>query len=124
MSDKSILAVDDVRDNLDILVELLSDDYNMKAAPSGKVALKIAEKTHPDLILLDIMMPEMDGYEVLKTLKANEETSGIPVVFVTANDNEKERRKGLAMGAAGYLAKPVDPVRLKDICRGLIGEST
>ncbi|MCK5735053.1 MAG: response regulator, partial [Spirochaetaceae bacterium] len=99
MSDKSILAVDDVKDNLDILVELLSPEYRMKAAPSGRIALKIAEKTHPELILLDIMMPEMDGYEVLEALKSNEETSGIPVIFITANDNEDERKKGIDMGA-------------------------
>ncbi len=123
MSDKSILAVDDVRDNLDILVELLSVDYRVKAAPSGRIAMKIAEKTHPDLILLDVMMPEMDGYEVLKALKAKDETSGIPVVFVTANDNAEEQQKGIGMGAAGYLTKPVDPVKLKEICRKLLGES-
>jgi len=76
MSDKAILAVVDIRDNLDLLVELLSPVYRMKAASSGIMALKIAGKTHPDLILPDVMMPEMDGYEVLEILKKNEDTAG------------------------------------------------
>ncbi|MDC7124099.1 MAG: response regulator, partial [Spirochaetales bacterium] len=91
MRDKSVLVVDDAKENLDILVQLLSPHYKVKPATSGKVAIKIAEKTHPDLILLDIMMPEMDGYQVLESLKNIKATASIPVVFVSSADQHDER---------------------------------
>jgi putative two-component system response regulator len=121
MSDKAILVVDDVKENLDIIVALISPHYKVKAAPNGKVALKISKKTIPDLILLDIVMPGMDGYEVLGELRALSTTASIPVVFVSSNDNADERQKGMDLGASGYLTKPVDPAALLDICRRIIG---
>lgn len=102
--------VDDSPENLDVLKGLLSADYNLKAAPNGKVALKIANlATHPDLILLDIMMPIMDGFEVLQELKNNEETKNIPVIILTALDGEQNIEKCWKLGAAGYIPKPFEP---------------
>ena len=82
--------------------------------------LKIAEKKKPDLILLDIMMPDMDGYEVCKALKANPDTAGIPVIFVTGKDQKSEENEGLELGAIGYIMKPVDPSELKIKVAGIL----
>jgi CheY-like chemotaxis protein len=84
------------------------------AAINGTMALKIAEARMPDLILLDVMMPEMDGYELCKRLKSNAKTSAIPVVFVTAMDEATDKAKGLALGAVAYVMKPVDPTLLRE----------
>jgi putative two-component system response regulator len=80
----TILAVDDTPENLDVVKGILADEYIVKAATSGAMALKIVEKQPPDLVLLDIMMPEMDGYEVCRRLKDDDVTRGIPVIFLTA----------------------------------------
>lgn len=107
---KTILVVDDVPDNISVLAAILRDHYKIKPAPNGQVALKIAGSANPpDLILLDIMMPIMDGYEVIKNLKSNPETEKIPVIFVTAKSDNFEEEKGFELGAAGYLTKPVNP---------------
>ncbi len=106
----SILVVDDAVENIDILTGILQDEYYIKAATSGVMALKIAEKTRPDIILLDIIMPEMDGYEVCRKLKENPRTCHIPVIFVTAKDQEIDEAKGFAYGAVDYINKPVSPV--------------
>ncbi|MDR9467945.1 hybrid sensor histidine kinase/response regulator [Marinospirillum sp.] len=108
-ADKVILVVDDAPENLDIMTSLLSDQYQVKAAINGKIALKIAEKQRPDLILLDVMMPEMDGYEVCRQLKANRVTSEIPVIFLTALDGVDDETQGLKLGAVDYIAKPLNP---------------
>ena len=81
LSGLTILAVDDTPANIDVVKGVLSESYFVQAAINGKMALKIIELKKPDLILLDIMMPEMDGYEVCKALKANDETSDIPIIF-------------------------------------------
>ena len=107
MDKKTILIVDDTPDNLLFLTEILKDDYSVKAAPKGIIALKIAA-TKPDLILLDVLMPEMDGYEVCTKLKENEATKGIPVIFISGNSKAEEVEKGLALGAVDYLFKPID----------------
>ena len=107
-SEKTILIVDDTPENVDILNELLSD-YNRKVAINGKMAVKVAEKTKPDLILLDVMMPEMDGFEAAKILKANPATSEIPVVFVTAKTDVNSFVAGFEIGAEDYIMKPFDP---------------
>lgn len=106
---KTILVVDDTPENIDILVGILGGSYKVKAALNGEKALKNASKRPPDLILLDIMMPGMDGYEVYERLKAEPATVDIPVVFVTGKSEDAEQEKGMAMGAKGYLTKPVDP---------------
>jgi sigma-B regulation protein RsbU (phosphoserine phosphatase) len=117
MSEKTekftVLAVDDTPENLDVVKGILSTDYIVKAATSGPMALKIAEKQPPDLILLDIMMPEMDGYEVCRRLKDNEPTKDVPVIFLTAMDQTTDEAQGFELGAADYMTKPVNPPILK-----------
>ena len=111
--DKTLLVVDDAPDNIQLLSGLLKEIYKIKAATSGEKALLIARKTPPpDLILLDVMMPGMDGYEVCRQLQADTLTRSIPVVFVTGHATEQEQQRGLAMGAAAYLSKPVAPQEL------------
>jgi sigma-B regulation protein RsbU (phosphoserine phosphatase) len=109
----TILAVDDTPENLDIVKGILLGDYNIKVAVSGKIALKIAQTQSPDLILLDIMMPEIDGYEVCRQLKANPETRDIPVIFLTAKGETADEAEGFKLGAADYILKPVNPPLLK-----------
>lgn len=105
----AILVVDDTPQNLSLMSELLEEHYAVKLAPSGARALKIATTTPPDLILLDIMMPEMDGYEVCRQLKADPACKDIPVIFVTAMTDVEDEEKGLTLGAVDYLAKPISP---------------
>ena len=105
---KIVLVVDDNQSNIDILKGILSDHYSVRVATSGRLALKVAFSANPpDLILLDVMMPEMDGYEVCRLLKEDERTRKIPVVFVTAKSEVKDEIHGLSLGAVDYLAKPV-----------------
>ena len=107
-SKQKILIVDDERLNINVLHDLLKNDYKTMAAISGKQALKAAESANPpDLILLDIMMPEMDGYEVCRTLKLNDKTKDIPIIFVTAMGQTSDETKGLEYGAVDYLTKPI-----------------
>jgi sigma-B regulation protein RsbU (phosphoserine phosphatase) len=107
---QKILVVDDERLNINVLVDLLKPNYKMMAAKSGEQALKAVQIANPpDLILLDIMMPEMDGYEVCRRLKADEATRDIPVIFVTAMGETKDETKGLELGAVDYLTKPISP---------------
>ena len=109
-ANQKILIVDDERLNITVLNDLLKSDYKIMAAISGKQALKAAQSENPpDLILLDIMMPEMDGYEVCSILKANEKTKDIPVMFVTAMGQTSDETKGLEVGAVDYLTKPISP---------------
>ncbi len=109
-SRKHVLVVDDTPDNLAVLGGLLMPHYNVRVANSGAWALTSANtEPRPDIILLDIMMPEMDGYEVLKQLKANPETRDIPVVFITAMDAPEDEARGLALGAMDYITKPISP---------------
>lgn len=104
-----VLAVDDTPENLDVVRGILVPDYKVKAVTNGAAALKLAERQPPDIILLDIMMPEMDGYEVCRRLKANPVTAGIPVIFLTAKDQTADEAEGFALGAADYIHKPVNP---------------
>ena len=105
-----ILIVDDSVDNLQVLMGLLKDDYKIIAATSGEKALELAaHEPAPDLILLDVMMPELDGYEVCRRLKATEKTAGIPVIFVTALGSSDDEYLGFEVGAVDYLTKPVIP---------------
>ena len=102
-----ILIVDDEKINLQVLSNLLRDDYTLILARNGEQALeRIFSGAHPDLILLDVVMPGMSGYEVLKNLKENESSRQIPVIFVTALDTPEKEEKGLALGAVDYIRKP------------------
>ncbi|HIJ82685.1 MAG TPA: fused response regulator/phosphatase [Magnetococcales bacterium] len=102
-----ILVVDDTPENIDVLKGALIDDYTVRPAPNGQIALKAAMvPPHPDLVLLDIMMPGMDGYEVCNRLKQNKLTCDIPVIFVTAKAEEADEIMGLKLGAVDYITKP------------------
>jgi len=106
----SVLVVDDTEDNLFLMTEILSEFCDPCVAPSGAAALKIAmSASPPDLILLDIMMPDMDGYEVLRRLQQDPVASGIPVIFLTALSSVKEEQYGLDLGAVDYISKPISP---------------
>jgi CheY-like chemotaxis protein len=118
---KSILVVDDTPDNILRIAGLLSSMYKVKAATSGEKALKIAQKIpSPDLILLDVMMPEMDGFEVCQHLKSNPITEQIPVVFVSGLTNEAEREKGLSLGAVDFISKPIIPSTLQETIKSIL----
>ena len=107
---KTVLVVDDTPDNLSLMSNLLKNDYKVKVANNGEKALKIAATDPPpDLILLDIMMPGMDGYEVCQFLKRNSATANIPVIFLTAKAEVEDEKKGLEFGAVDYITKPVSP---------------
>jgi len=109
MSDNSngnILVVDDTEANIDILVEALSSDYEVSVAMDGQSALDDVKENIPDLILLDIMMPGMDGYEVCRQLKKDPKTHNIPIVFLTAMTGDEDEAKGLNLGAIDYITKP------------------
>ncbi len=111
ISAQTILIVDDEPANLAVLNATLVEEYKVRAANSGKHALEMALlKPLPDLILLDIVMPGMDGYTVLKRLKENPVTKDIPVIFFTAMDSEEAEYKGLQLGAIDYIAKPIRPL--------------
>lgn len=106
----TILVVDDTADNLTLMSNLLKDDYKVKIANSGEKALRIAASDlPPDLILLDIMMPDMDGYEVCQRLKLDAITRNIPVIFLTAKNDLEDEKKGLGLGAVDYITKPISP---------------
>ena len=106
----TILVVDDTPANLSLMTGLLRDDYKVKAAIDGEKALRIAQASPPpDLILLDIMMPGMDGYEVCRRLKADPATRDIPVIFLTAKSGVEDEKMGLDLGAVDYITKPISP---------------
>ncbi|MBP7395083.1 MAG: two-component system response regulator [Zoogloea sp.] len=107
---QTILIVDDTPQNLTILGELLQPHYRVRAANSGERALRAASlQPRPDLILLDVMMPEMDGYAVMQHLHADASTSNIPVIFVTAMHDAESEEHGLELGAVDYITKPINP---------------
>lgn len=106
----TVLVVDDTPDNLSLMSELLRTDYKVKLAPSGERALQIvAGDGKPDLILLDIMMPGLDGYDVCRRLKAEPRTRDIPVIFLTARSEVEDETLGLSLGAVDYITKPISP---------------
>jgi putative two-component system response regulator len=112
--DRVVLVVDDEPINIMVLSDLLKGSYRVIAAKSGEQALKrIYETVRPDLILLDVMMPGMDGYEVCRRLKADPAMSSIPIIFVTAMNEEVDEMKGLEVGAVDYLTKPISPAIVK-----------
>jgi diguanylate cyclase (GGDEF)-like protein len=110
---QTVLVVDDVPSNIEIINGVLGADYEILFATSGKEALDIASSQIPDLILLDIVMPDMDGYEVCAQLKANAGTRDVPVIFVTAKDQEEDESKGLNAGGIDYITKPISPSIVK-----------
>jgi len=114
-SRQRILIVDDSQINIKILNQILKDNYLISVATNGSEALEICfSKTIPDLVLLDIMMPEMDGYEVCRRLKVDFRTSKIPVIFVTAMGETEDEKKGFELGAVDYIRKPMSPAIVKE----------
>jgi diguanylate cyclase (GGDEF)-like protein len=109
----SILIVDDEMMNLKVLLNILHTDYTIYTAKDGPTAIESAQTNKPDIVLLDIIMPGMNGYEVLTNLKNNDVTRRIPIIFITGLDSKDEEEKGLAMDAADYIGKPFSPAIVK-----------
>lgn len=108
-----IMIVDDAPDNLKLLERLLAKQgYRIQVSRNGLEALQIAPRLKPELILLDIVMPEMDGYEVCRQLRLNSRTKEIPIIFLSARDKTEDIVRGFQMGAADYITKPVNPAEL------------
>ncbi len=108
-----ILLVDDTETNLDILVDTLGEDHEVAVATDGPTALALAKEQTPDLILLDIMMPDMDGYEVCRRLMADPATAQTPVIFLTALTDVADKTRGFAVGGVDYVTKPFEPAEIK-----------
>ena len=120
---EKILVIEDEPD-IQILIQMaleFTGGYQVTVASTGKAGIDSARAAQPDLILLDAMMPGMDGFEVCRRLKGDPETAKIPVVFLTAKAQASEIEEGLRLGAAGYLTKPFDPLRLKIELEALLG---
>ena len=110
-----ILVVDDTPENIDVLNGILKPEYKVKVALNGEKALKVASSDNkPDLILLDIMMPGMDGFEVCRRIKGDADTSHIPIIFVSGAEDEESKDEGLQLGAVDYIVKPIDPAVVKE----------
>ena len=119
---KTILVVDDDKLNLNNAMKILSPTYKVIPVPSGKMALNYLSKNIPDLILLDILMPEMDGFEVMREIRANADWADIPVIFLTADVSPATCEKGGALGAAGFMAKPLEAARMISGVEAVIGK--
>jgi putative two-component system response regulator len=113
ISKQTVLVVDDTPENIDILVSTLKGSYHVKAAVNGEMALKIVRANPPDIILLDIMMPGIGGYEVCRELKEDYTTRHIPIIFITAMMGVESELKGLELGAVDYITKPISPPIVK-----------
>ena len=105
----TVLIVDDTPSNIDMLRSVLAGSYRVQAATSGRRALDIVADQPPDLILLDVVMPDMDGYAVCRRLKSDAQTARIPVIFVTAKNEARDEELGFSIGGADYVAKPFEP---------------
>src|SRR6185436_12881599 len=113
LSECRVLIVDDVKANVDMLVEALRGDYKLSVALGGEAALRAVLKSPPDLLLLDIVMPELDGYEVCRRLRADPATRELPVMFLSSLEDVKDKAKGFELGANDYLTKPFEILEVK-----------
>jgi phosphoserine phosphatase RsbU/P len=120
LSDCRVLLVDDAKANLDILVEGLKSDHKLSLALNGPMALQIAKRMPPDLVLLDIVMPEMDGYEVCRQLRQMPETAEVPIMFLSSLEEIQNKTRGFEAGANDYLTKPFDMLEVKARVRSLL----
>lgn len=113
LSESLVMVVDDAQANVDLLVDVLDDEYRISVAMGGRDAVAFAKEDHPDLILLDVMMPDLDGFEVCRRLQADPRTRDILVIFVTAKGEELDEAEGLRLGAVDYIVKPISPAIVK-----------
>jgi sigma-B regulation protein RsbU (phosphoserine phosphatase) len=120
LSESRVLIVDDVKANVDVLVEALRDDFKLSVALNGESALRSAEKAPPDLVLLDIIMPGMDGYEVCRRLRANEQTREVPVMFLSSLEDVANKARGFELGGNDYLTKPFEVLEVQARVRSLL----
>ena len=120
LSESRILIVDDVRTNVDLLVAALRSDYKLSVALNGEGALRSVEKNPPDLVLLDIMMPDLNGYEVCRRLRASAATREIPIMFLSALEEVKDKAHGFEVGGNDYLVKPFEILEVKARVRSLL----
>ena len=120
LSESRVLIVDDVKTNIDILVEALRDEYKLSVALDGAAALRSVEKNPPDLVLLDIVMPGLDGYEVCRRLRAEESTRELPIMFLSALEDVKDKTRGFEVGGNDYLTKPFEVLEVKARVRSLL----
>src|SRR4029077_15720318 len=120
LSDSRVLIVDDVKANVDVLVLALRDEYKISVALNGESALRSAEKNPPDLVLLDIMMPGMDGYDVCSRLRASPQTKEVPVMFLSSLEDVVNKTRGFEAGGNDYLTKPFEMLEVKARVRSLL----
>ncbi len=120
LSDCRVLIVDDAKANLDILVEGLKADHKLSLAVNGEMALQVAARTPPDLVLLDIVMPGMDGYEVCRRLRQMPETAEVPIMFLSSLEEVQNKTRGFEVGANDYLTKPFEMLEVKARVRSLL----
>ena len=120
LSDCRVLLVDDAKANLDILVEGLKSDHKLSLALNGEMALQIAARTPPDLVLLDIVMPGLDGYEVCRRLRQMPETAEVPIMFLSSLEEVQNKTRGFEAGANDYLTKPFEMLEVKARVRSLL----
>ena len=113
LSKCTVLVVDDTEANIDVLVEALDSEYEVSVAMDGESALEAVDSEPPDIILLDIMMPEMNGYDVCRLLKSNSKTRNIPIIFLTAMSEIQNKTKGFELGAVDYITKPFEILEVK-----------
>ena len=106
---RTILVVDDTPSTLSVISNLLKDDYHVKVATCGMRGLELARAAPPDLMLLDVLMPDIDGYALCRELKSQQATKGIPIIFLTARSDPADEERGLMLGAVDYIAKPISP---------------
>jgi CheY-like chemotaxis protein len=107
-----ILVVDDTPANIDVVLAIIGEMDDIAVALDGEEALVIIEEDKPDVVLLDIVMPGIDGFEVCKRVKANPDTAATPIIFLSGNGSDEEKAKGSELGAVGFLTKPIDPDKL------------
>lgn len=106
---KTVLIVDDTETNIDILIAILDETYEISVALDGESTLVYLEEDLPDCILLDVQMPGIDGFEVCKRIKSRERTKNIPVIFISATTDENKKEEGLTLGALSFISKPINP---------------
>ena len=121
---KTILIVEDVEFNLDLLVQLLEDDYAILTAADGAAGIELAERAHPDLILMDLSLPVIDGWEATRRLKAHATLHHIPIIALTAHAMSGDEEKARAAGCDDYLSKPIDEDLLFAKLRTFLGDGS